>query len=345
LSVENHRLFHANAMTPFHDATQAEVLKGILEPAYMEHEIVRVIESPTLGCRHHAHYFYGSRNACERLGDLLGNLQSWLKEVPSGLLPDYQLPSSMSPTDQNLVLWANIVYFLAWDFDLWYLDAAIEFQDPLNAASFWPWEDFKKPADANPCPFLTHEKSAQGTFEPWSYNFQRQSCRLPDVIDAYLIDVGENICGEFLRASIAATDIIVGLLDSRGREGQTSSPRSIPRRKPTRRRVKKVDAIESDKFSIIVCLLKNHIEDRNPKTCRVPMTQEDIATQLGWISEKTGRPLQKRVHDRMKELFPSGGHRFYRNCFTNDGTCSRFLKELKRKVSSKRNIQLSDEEE
>ena len=341
LTAENGSLYHANLMTPFHGAGEAESIVGSLEPALMGYELVRVIETPTKGCEHHAHYFFGAKEHIDRLGKLLSPLDSWVKKIPAGLLPEYHVPSSMAPVDRMLVLWANILYFLAWNFDAWYLDADVEYQERIDVLPFKRWTELPRPADADPRPILTHATESLGTFTSWPGKFQREACELPEIIDAYLIDVGIEICGEFLKASIAATDIMVGILDAY--EGTNSRRGVVPRRPRTRR--KRADRIRTEKFLIEALLLSHHDPKANPTGCMTVLTQEEIATRLGWISRTTGKPLQKRVFDRMLEIFPQGGHRFYRQCFTDEQSLKVLTKNLKDRQFAKSNIQLSDEAE
>ncbi|WP_237228829.1 hypothetical protein [Rubinisphaera sp. JC750] len=341
LLAEDGVLYHANLMTPFHEAGKAESVVESLEPALMGHELVHIIETPTNGGKYHAHYFFGAREQIDRLGKLLSPLDSWFKKIPAGLLPEYNLPSSMAPEDRKLVLWANTLYYLAWNFDAWYLDADVEYQEKIDVLPFKRWTELPKPADADPRPILTHANESQGTFTSWPSKFQREACRLPEVIDAYLIDVGNEVCGEFLKASTAATDIIVGILDTHA--GIKSGRGVVPRR--TRTRHKRADRIWTEKFLIEALLLSHHDPKANPTRCMTVLTQEEIATRLGWISRATGKPLQKRVFDRMLEIFPQGGHRFYRQCFTDEQSLKVLIKDMRDRQFSKSNIQLSDDDE
>lgn len=319
-----HKLFHNNLMTPFHEAKQVDEVVGQLEPALDGEQLVGVIETPTSGCKHHAHYYFGNEDAFNSLRQLLGKLDVLVKRMPVGMLPEYALPSMDDPKDRNLVLWSNILYFLAWEFELWYLDADVEFQESIGVFPFDRWTNLSKPVNADPRPILTHERSAQGKFEKWPEMFQRDNCRLPDVIDSYLIDVGSNISGEFLRASVAAVGIIIGMLDTR--VPSVSVKGKFEKRPRQRRKLR--DRIVSEKFLIVTLLLNIHDPEANPDGWNESLTQEDIARELGWISPTTGKPLQKKVRDRLLEIFPNGGHNFYKRCLINESSWEKLRDQM-----------------
>ncbi len=336
---EDLKLFHANLMTPFDGAEESKNVIPYLEPALDGYSHLTTIETPTRGCEFHAHIFFGDQQALDSLRTLIRQLPKWLKDVPPGLLPDYELPQTLDRFDRPLILWSNVVYFLAWEFDQWYLDASVEYHMGYRKREFDPWIRLRRPMDANPRPILTHEQGAIGSFEAWPARFAREECTLPPAIDAFLLDVGNNICGEFLRATAAAADIIAGILELKKQGKRHAKP--VERRRTSRT---KAQRIEDDNFELMLCLLSHDMRKRDTDVELGPLRQTEIAQRLKWVSKNTGRPNQSKVSKRMDRLFPRGGQKQYLSMFSHGETYS-YLKRLFDQSMAKKNIHSNKEAE
>lgn len=300
-------LYHANMMTPFHDRDQVEEFTSFLEPAQMADDLVGVIEAPTASSRHHAHYFYGDRKAFSHLERELSGLHTWIADIPSELLPDFDLPSINSQTSKNIVLWSNLVYMLAWEYKRWYLSADVEYQMKLNRIDFRPWEELIQPPGIDPLAVLTHQKTGGIDFGAWTRRFQEASCTVPEYFGAYLRDAGSNLCGDFLRASLATIDLIFATsaelqitpdINAVWKRNAVSDKRKASR--TTRSSKPKRKELSPDEELLHSYLMALH-QCESGQYCFVPFkNQGEVAKEL---SRKGSHWDQVRVSRTLKSLF------------------------------------------
>ena len=201
-------------MAPFHERKDLKDVVENLDPCFRGKSMVAVIETPTEGCQFHAHYFFGDSGGCKMLEHALLGIDDWLQAVPKELLPRFHVSyECINEPYRNLTTWANLVYYLAWEIDAPYLQAAVEHQARIEVVRFFPWSEWPQPAGCDPRPILIHQGDSSGQFETLIERFgeseEFQWC--PDIIDAYL--VGEEISGEFIVASLCAIDILIFMLD------------------------------------------------------------------------------------------------------------------------------------
>jgi hypothetical protein len=306
------KLYHGILMAPFHEGKDLKDVVENLDPCDRGKVKVAVIETPTEGCQFHAHYFFGDSGGCKLLGHALSGIDDWMRAVPKELLPRFNVPcDGMYEPFRNLVTWANLVYYLAWEIDAPYLQAAVEHQARVEEVGFFPWSEWPQPAGCDPRPLLIHQGDNSGQFEKMLRRFgeseEFQWC--PDIIDAYL--VGEEISGEFIAASLSAIDILVFMLDQvRGDEAVKQNELTTPiRRKSTKR-----SRIANDIMLLKAFLRVYHDPNVNMKTAQEPLTAEQIAELMGWVN-KAGEPVQSRASRRMSNIFGPDAMNKYRALF------------------------------
>ena len=302
-------------MAPFHEGKDLKEVVENLDPGDRGKVKVAVIETPTEGCQFHAHYFFGDSGGCKLLGHALSGIDDWMRAVPKELLPRFNVPcDGMYEPFRNLVTWANLVYYLAWEIDAPYLQAAVEHQARIEEVGFFPWSEWPQPAGCDPRPLLIHQGDNSGQFEKMLRRFgeseEFQWC--PDIIDAYL--VGEEISGEFISASLCAIDILVFMLDQvRGDEAVKQNELTTPiKRKSTKR-----SDIAKDIMLLKAFLRHHHDPNKNDETAQEPLTAEQIAEAMQWVN-KAGEPVQSRASRRMSDIFGPDAMNKYRGLFGGD---------------------------
>jgi hypothetical protein len=316
------RLYHSVLMAPFHEWTDLEELVLWLEPSLMGEDLVLRIDTPTTGCKFHAHLFFGEQATIQYLLNSLGSLHSWCQHVPVGLLPGFALPPVSRQTEMNLVLWCNWLLCLGWKSKRWYFAADVGVQKSIDVIYNFPWAEFRHPPEIDPRPILTHQKSVTTPFDLWPRLFERDSLNMPEIIDAYLVDSGAAICGEFCKASIAGIDILLSL--SSPAPDQKNSVDQKPRRSGVRKSTR--GKIEAELIQVRAVLLQRHCYEKDIEKRRQPMTQDEIALALNWVSP-SGKTNQAKVHRRLAEML--GDPSTYKRCFVDDFAYERFLKQLK----------------
>lgn len=323
LVESNQGLFHGILMTPLHGRDEATQFANYLEPAQMADDLVGVVETPTRGCGFHAHYFYGDKKALILLQDLLSQLHTWVGAIPSGLLPEFTLPAIRNQKSKNLVLWSNLVYALAWRFDRWYFRACGEYQQRLDRIDFRPWEDLIQPPGVDLRAVLTHQKPGANEFQTWVPRFDAAARKIPEYVGAYLQDTGSHLCGEFLRASHAAIDLL-GTLGSGSNRGVLTPPAykmALPtrkRRRTTRSNLKKGESLTED-GDVLLSFLIHHHGCHSGKPNYQPIGQKQIAKELseridGWNQSRVSRSLDKLMSGIKRFGEVSGSQRYRKLC-------------------------------
>lgn len=309
------KLYHGILMAPFHERKDVKDVVENLDPCFRGKSKVAEIETPTEGCQFHAHYFFGDSGGCKLLGNALSGIDDWMRTVPKELLPRFHVRcDSLSEQYRNLVTWANLVYYLAWEIDAPYLQAAVEHQARIEVVGFFPWSEWPQPAGCDPRPILIHQGDSSGQFETLIERFgeseEFQWC--PDIIDAYL--VGEEISGEFIAASLCAIDILVFMLDQvRGGEAVKQNELTTP----IRRRSTKRSDIAKDIVLLKAFLRLHHDPNTNNKTAGIALTAEQIAEAMKWVN-KAGEPVQSRASRRMSDIFGPDAMNKYRGLLEGD---------------------------
>ena len=309
------KLYHGILMAPFHEHKDLKDVVENLEACLRGKTKVAVIETPTVGCGVHAHYFFGDSGGCKLLGNTLSGISDWMRAVPKELLPQFSLPCDrMYEPYRNLVTWANLVYYLAWEIDSPYLQAALEHQARVEEVGFFPWAEWPQPEGCDPRPLLIHQGDNAGQFEKMLERFglSEEFRWCPDIIDAYI--VGEDMSGEFITASLAAIDILVFMLDRvRGDESAKQSEISTP----IKRKSSKPRRISSDVILLKAFLRLHHDQKENGEKALIPLTAEQIAEAMQWFNDD-GEPVQSRASRRMTDIFGPDAMNKYKAAFQGD---------------------------
>lgn len=291
----NAPLFHSVLLMPHHGISEAASIVDLLEPSFQGHGLIRSISTPTEGCRHHAHYFFGSRTILRQMSSALRGIRSWIKAVPAGLIPEFQIPKLEDQTDEELVYWANLVYLVAFEADVPYLQATVEYQQDVDRIGFSPWDLCPQPAGCDPRPLLFHQRTSLVPLDVWENQFYADGLRLPDVIDGYLC--GDQIVGDFLAASLAAVDVLLYMLPRMVEEQSgRSSKKRIPRNRSKNARWQR------DIDRLIGMLVRLHCKTTSPDFTTSPLTGSQIASELGLVNSE-GKPNQSRASLLMKDIF------------------------------------------
>src|SRR5690606_30974863 len=106
---------------------------------------------------------------------------------------------------RNVVLWANLVYYLSEKLDCGYLESLLEYQLNSPGGTFELWNTLPQPCEANPVNILIHQGEGENDLAPLLLAFQQGNFRFPDVVDASLF-LGEGMIGDFIRSSLIALD-------------------------------------------------------------------------------------------------------------------------------------------
>lgn len=302
-----HRLFYANVVLPFHDRTKAAEFANDLEPAYMDSDLVGIVETPTEGCKFHGHLYYGDTAVFQQMESLLRDLHSWVADMPTGLLPTLSVPRTDRQTLDNLALWSNLLLILASRHCRWHFAADVEFQQQLDLSSFCIWEELQQPPHLNPMAVLTHQNEIAVPFVKWPQLFANEQLRVPEYFGAYLRDAGSEICGDFLKASMSAIDVIVYMLSEQFSQTPKSRSSAVTRDKrdvakklrSDRAKVLEGQVFSSDAIDLLKWLHDHHCgSTKTPKT-KSFVSQRQVAEEL---SAKGQIFTQIRVSRTLKEL-------------------------------------------
>lgn len=305
-----HQLFHSNVCLPFHDRKNASEFASHLEAAHRAEELAGIVETPTSGCRFHGHFFFGSSAIFQKVGTLLKDLHSWIDDIPEGLLPAFLLPRTERQTTHNLALWSNILLVLAWSQSKRHFAADVEFQQQLDQIEFSTWEELNQPPHLDPIAVLTHQKEIAVPFTEWSQRFRDNGLAVPEYFGTYLRDAGEQICGDFLKASMSAIDIIVymladGALQSSA-QGSTRKPPgrrqdlgSISPARSRRAKPREDELFSDDATELLQWLLRHHGCATGVPKCPAFKSQTQVAREI----TARGTPFtQTRVSNSLREL-------------------------------------------
>ncbi len=310
---EGEKLFHGILMSPFYEENEIKEVVKNQAAAYSEEPLALTIETPTEDCKFHAHYFYGDKTICRQLNRDLSGIHDWLLGIPKGLLPKFNLPRIRTGSSENLITWVSVVYFLAWEIDAPYLRAEVDFQSRLHELTSVPWAEFSWPQNCNPRPILIHEGNSNRQFEKFLETFSEpeKGSWCPDIIGAYLH--GQPFCGNFIEASLAAVDVLVFMLE------QIQSDKDVKKNKPSSSIKKKWKPKGRRHVDVDVIFLKKLLSQHHDSVTRgekanFPLTAEQIAESLGWMS-KSGKPLLSRVRRRMIEYLGPNAMKKYRSAF------------------------------
>ena len=336
------KLYHGILMAPFHERKDLDEVVQNMEACSRGKTKVAYFETPTVGCKVHAHYFFGDSGGCNVLGHALSGIDDWMRAVPKELLPKFTVPceSAFKPY-KDLATWTSLVYYLAWEIDAPYLQAAVEQQARVEEVSSDPWSDWPQPEGCDPRPFLIHQGDTSGQFEKMLLRFsQCEEFRwCPDIIGAYV--VGEQISGEFISASLAAIDVLVFMLDQvRGQELAKQNELSSPiKRKSTKPRRVSYDVMMLKGF------LKLHHDPRETgEKALIPLTTKQIAEYMQWFNEN-GEPVQSRASRRMEDIFGPDAMSKYKVAFEGDFDIRGFKKSLEDGSCDIEAIDRSDDED
>lgn len=306
------QLYHGVLMAPYHDSSEVVEAVNALEAAIAGKTLAAEVETPTRNCKHHAHYFFGEEGACRVFARSLTDLDRWIKNIPKGLLPEFQIALGQHSRYRDMAKWACLVYYIAWEFDLPYLQGRVEFQPLVADGTFDLWSSLPQPDGCDPRPLLIHQGDTAGELRPLIAKFFDDGQYLPEIIDAYLPgNEGESMSADFISASLAAVDVLVYMIDQvRGEEPakQNEVSSSIKKRSSKTRRV-------SSDTKLLKGFLRIHHDPRETgEKASIPLNYEQIAEGMEWFSN-SNKPLQSRVSRRMTEIFGPNPMVKYRSMF------------------------------
>jgi hypothetical protein len=306
------RVYHGVLMAPFHESGEVTSTVNELEQADVGRLLLREIDTPTDGCKHHAHYFFGNNACFQQLGRCLNGIEDWIREIPDDLVPEFHIPRQDNAVNKNLVRWANLVYYVAWELDAPYLQGMVEFRAFAHEGTFLPWDEWPQPSGCDPRPWLIHQGNPSGRIDEWLTTFSNEDLWMPDIIDAYLL--GESMVGEFIRDSLTAIDGLIYIL-SQVREDKQQPAEGFT--KPLRKRLPKSLQIQADVTILKAFLALHHNPEHSDEEAFKPLTSNQIATKMNWFSA-TGAPQQTRVSRRMAVIFGADAMKKYRSLLQGD---------------------------
>ena len=314
------RLYHGILMAPFHKQKALKEVVKNLPAAGMAKECVATIETPTDGCDFHAHFFFGDSGGCKILGQALDGIEDWMRAVPKELLPRFDVPSNtLVSAYQNLVTWTSLVYYLAWELDAPYLQATVEYQPRLEEVSSAPWSNWPQPKGCDPKPVLLHQETSSGDFYKFLERFgePNEDYWCPDIIGAFL--TADPMCAEFIKASLAAIDVLVFMLD------RVRGPEVVKQKKPlNRKKLRRNDEATREVTYLKIFLREHHDPRQNPATALKPLTVEEIAGHMGWNEPGA----QVKASRRMAKIFGPNAMKKYKSIFLEGNVRRGFIKLL-----------------
>lgn len=317
------KLYHGILMSPFYEKHELNEVVDLLAPATYGLPLALTIETPAEDCKSHAQYFFGDSSTCRLLNLALSGIEDWLRGVPKGLLPQFNVTWHSQTPGKDLAIWTNLVYYLAWEIDAPYLQATVEYQTLLQETGSVPWSEGSWPQHCDPRPALIHQGSSSGQVTELLEVFSNIDGRwCPDILGAYLS--GDSYSCDFIGASLAAVDILVFMFEQvRGQEPASQSQLSSPVKKKSNK---------PSRVSIDVMLLKgflrvHHDPRETGEKARTPLTAEQIAEAMQWTNE-SGKPIQSKASRRMAEIFGANAMDKYRSMFEGSNPKSGFRKLL-----------------
>ena len=292
-------VYHAILMAPFHERQEIQEVIKHQAVADMETSLAMTVETPSEDCKYHAHFFYGDKSICHLLGQALSGIDEWILGVPKGLLPKFDIKCREQTCQRNLVTWASLVCHLAWEVDAPYFQMMTEYQLRLEEIATTEWSMTPWPIECDPRYALIHEKSPRGNFTKFLETFSDmetgQWC--PDIIGAYVR--GEPFCGDFIRASITAVDVLVFMLEQ---VQSLKSGMSDERPGSERKRKTNSKSVMREKELLRAYLIQRHVLNNDELEKHKPLTAVQIAEAMDWYNE-SGRPLQEKASRRMASIF------------------------------------------
>lgn len=305
----NESLYHTVLLAPELSESDLDEVVFELEANYSGKTLASRIQVPTKSCKYHAHYFFGSKRCYQMLEEALDGIEGWLKAIPEGLLAEFRLPQLFSHHERNVVLWANLVYYLSDKLDCGYLESFVEYQLDSPVGTFELWNTLPQPSEANPLEILIHQGEGENDLASLLSQFQQGNFRFPDVVDAYLF-LGEGMIGDFIRSSLIALDGIEFRLEGPVGTGALPSPKSTT--KSTRRSRKPRSTSRTDIVILAYTLIAHHQRGTTYDVTR-PLIAAEIIELLKSSSSGT-QISQPTVNRRMEKLFNSNNPmREYRN--------------------------------
>jgi hypothetical protein len=290
----NQSLYHAVLFSPTSGGSHLGKSIDLLEPAIEGKVTVATVLLPSNVLAHHAHYFFGSKAAYDRLWHVLDGVEGWMSAIPRQLVPEFDLPRISHHGSRNAALWASLVYYLAWKADVAYLQPELECQEQANDTYFYRWPEFPQPPEADPRYLLIHQKVTENP-AVWKSKFEQANYKLPEVVDAYFES-------DFILNSLAAVDILLSLdqEDDFG-EGTNAPPLQL---KPIQSKKVRSKKIEKEVKKLRAVLVAHHHPDNvdNDNNLVAPLTGYEIAQKMGWESKGVNR-VPSRVTRRMQVIF------------------------------------------
>lgn len=318
------RLYHHILLAPFHHPKEIQGAVNTLEGAYLGKAVVAVTATPTAGSLWHAHYFFGDSAGYKLLGKALDGIEDWILGIPKGLIPRFHISCSAPVSHSNVVRWACLVYYLAWELDRTYFQAMVEQQFHANVSTFELWSDDLTKDFFDPRPILIQQGNCTETLQALNRQIQvdGSNLRCPQIIGAYLL--GEQICAEFVSASLVAIDVLTFVLDEmRAPDGSANSGISTPIKRRRRRR-----NIANDVIQLKTALKIKHDFRQYGEVALMPMTADEIAEMMGWYREPSGELATERVSRRMEDIFGLNPMEKYRALFQRDDQLTGLLTRL-----------------
>jgi len=317
----NLNVYHGVLMAPFHEANEVGEVVSELEASFSGEILLSRIDVSTDNCCHHAHYFFGNNNGLLNLKRSLDGIEDWIEAIPKSLVPTFQIPKLNNQVEENLVRWANLVYFLAWKIKSPYLQAMVEYKVSINGGGSFPWEECPQPSGCDPRPLLIHQGDTSNQMQELKAKFSDEDLNIPDIIDAYLI--GESMIMEFIACSITAIDCLTLMLEQKVLEVASDIDLEIKDRKKR----SKSSRVENEIEMLKNFLIGYHKSERIKGNEYCPLTAEEIAHKMEWFSDNE-KPLQSKVSRRMRTIFGENPMEKYRAVFQDDDPAPQGFKKV-----------------
>ena len=207
----------------------------------------------------------------------------------------------------NLALWSNLLLILASRHSRWHFAADVEFQQQLDQSTFCIWQELPQPPHLNPMAVLTHQNEIAVPFVEWPQLFANEQLRVPEYFGAYLRDAGSEICGDFLKASMSAIDVIVYMLSEQFTQTPTSRPSEVAGDKKNAARHSRSNRSQPleghvfsfDAMNLLSWLLAHHGCSTDKPTSKAFDSQFRVAKEL---TARGNNFNQVRVSRSLKEL-------------------------------------------
>ena len=182
----NQTIFHNVVFSLDKDATQLSKFAFMLEPAH-EQDCVRLLRVLTPGCATHEHHYFAKHpETYDTMATILYAIRQVMAEIPSGMIPKFRIPECRSPADEDMLRWVSLLYYLAWEYDEYCLQAELEYQEPLLDDGFSPWFECPQPPGCDPRPWLIHQGDSQESILECRNKFLKSGLSFPAMVSAYL---------------------------------------------------------------------------------------------------------------------------------------------------------------